>query len=119
MAIIMLSSISLVAQDATENTTLVKGNFTATYYGNKYKGSRRNANGEPFDMNAMTCATSKQFAFGTKLKVTNMANGKSVIVRVCDRATCGNGVIDLTYGAFGKIASHRAGRVKVKVEIVK
>ena len=119
-AIIMLSSISIVAQDANqENATLVKGNWTATYYGDRYKGSRRNANGEPFDMNAMTCAAPRQFPFGTRLRVTNTANGKSVVVRVCDRPAPGHTIIDLTHGAFGKIASHRAGRVYVKVEILK
>ena len=117
---ITFCTLSIAAQDAAnEAATVVKGNWTATYYGNHYKGSRRNANGEPFDMNALTCAAPARFPFGTRLRVTNTANGKSVVVRVCDRPTTRLQIIDLTYGAFGKIASHRAGRVNVKVEILK
>ena len=125
MTIIALSCLSIMAQETKDSTaemaaktTVVSGNWSATYYGNTYKSARRNANGEPFNMNAMTCAAPKKFPFGTRLKVTNTANGKSVIVRVCDRCV-GQSIIDLTYGAFGKIASHRSGRVNVKVEIVK
>ena len=120
LAALLLSALSMVAKDPidTVTTTMVSGNWTATYYGNSYKGSRRNANGEPFNKNAMTCAAPKKIPFGTRLKVTNIANGKSVIVKVCDRCV-GNTIIDLTHGAFGKIAKYSEGRVKVKVEVVK
>lgn len=94
----------------------------ATYYGNKYKTVRHTANGEVFDKNAMTCAAPKRFPFGAKLKVTNLNNGKSVIVTVNDRGRndLHNRVIDLTYGAFGKIAKHSTGRLRnIKVEVVK
>ena len=99
----------------------VPGNWTATYYGNTYKTVRHTANGDVFNKNAMTCATPKRFKFGTKLKVTNISNGKSVIVTVTDRGANdlhGN-TIDLTHGAFGKIADHKTGRVKIKVHVIK
>ena len=92
--------------------------WTATYYGNNYKTVRHTANGDVFNVNAMTCAAPKKFKFGTKLKVTNLENNKSVIVRVNDRGRFGNHVIDLTYGAFKKISEHKKGRIKVKVEVV-
>ena len=75
----------------------------ASYYGNTYKGKRRTANGEVFNMNEMTCA-SMIHPFGTILKVTNTKNGKSVIVRVTDRGRFSSNKLDLTYGAWGKIA---------------
>lgn len=96
-----------------------KGNWYATYYGNHYKGRRLMANGEVFNVHAMTCAAPKKFKFGTKLKITNLENNKSVIVKVTDRGGFGGHTIDLTYHAFKKIASHRDGRVKVKVQILK
>ena len=89
----------------------------ATYYGNEYKGYTRTANGEKFNMYAMTCA-SNTHAFGTWLKVENLSNGKYVIVRVTDRGGFRKGNVDLTYGAFGKIAPYKAGRIKVKITVV-
>ena len=99
------------------NDTIIPedGKWTATYYGNTYKGVRHTANGEMFNMNAMTCAAPKKYKFGTYLRVENKANGKSVVVRVTDRGGFGNRCIDLTYGAFGKISAHRTGRIKVNV----
>jgi len=109
-----------IKSDSVENkdTIIVNpegGQWTATYYGNTYKGVRHTANGDRFDMNAMTCAAPKKYKFGTYLRVENKANGKSVIVRVTDRGGFGNRCIDLTYGAFAKIASHRTGKIRINV----
>jgi rare lipoprotein A len=90
----------------------------ATYYGNTYKGVRYTANGDRFNMYSMTCAAYKNYKFGTKLKITNPSNGKSVIVKVTDRGAFPKTTIDLTYGAFAKIAQHKLGRVKVEVQVV-
>ena len=58
--------------------------------------------------------------FGTIVKVTNEANGKSVIVRINDRGPYIKGrVIDLTKAAFGSIESINKGVTKVKLEIIK
>ena len=92
--------------------------WTATYYGNHYKTVRHTANGDVFDKNAMTCAAPKHYKFGTMLKVTNINNGKSVVVRVNDRGGFGHRTVDLTHGAFGKIANHSSGRIKVNVEVM-
>ena len=96
-----------------------KGNWSATYYGNHYKTRRLTANGDVFNVHAMTCAAPKKFKFGTKLKITNLENNKSVIVKVNDRGGFGNHIIDLTYHAFKKIEDHKKGRIKVKVQVVK
>ena len=86
----------------------------ATWYGNQFNG-RLTASGERFNQHAMTCASNKH-KFGTRLKVTNLANGKSVICRVNDRGKLGKGVVvDLSKAAFAKIAPSSQGRIKVKV----
>ena len=86
----------------------------ATWYGNQFHG-RLTASGERFNQYAMTCASNKH-KFGTQLKVTNTANGKSVACRVNDRGRLGKGVVvDLSKGAFAKIAPLSQGKVKVTV----
>ena len=88
----------------------------ATWYGNQFNG-RLTASGERFNQHAMTCA-SNAHKFGTRLKVTNTANGKSVVCRVNDRGELGKGVVvDLSKGAFAKIAPLSQGKVKVKVTV--
>ncbi len=76
----------------------------------------RTANGEIFDDTKMTCA-SWNFPFGTRLKITNLQNGRSVIVRVNDRGPAKrlNRLIDLTRSAFRKIADTKTGIIKVRV----
>jgi rare lipoprotein A len=91
--------------------------FQATYYGKAFHGNTTTS-GEIFDMNAMTCA-SNVFPFGTILKVVNVENGKSVVVRVTDRGDIPNHVIDLSEGAFSKIANLKRGRIKVSVKPIK
>ena len=87
----------------------------ATWYGNQFNG-RLTASGERFNQHAMTCASNKH-KFGTQLKVTNTANGKSVVCRVNDRGKLGKGVVvDLSKGAFAKIAPLSQGKVKVTVK---
>ena len=91
---------------------------TVTYYGDKFHG-RKTANGERFNQNAMTCA-SNTHKFGTHLKVTNTANGKSVVCRVNDRGGFSKyGVtLDLSKGAFAQIASLSQGHARVTIETV-
>ena len=99
------------APAATPDATTGK----AAYYSKKFQG-RKTASGEPFDMNKLTAA-SNDHPFGTKLKVTNVANGKSVEVRVNDRLTGGDRIIDLSYAAAQQIGMVKAGLAEVKVEV--
>lgn len=112
------NNVTVTKQTKTKTAVEHQGKYTATYYGNTYKTVRHTANGDVFDKNAMTCAAPKHYKFGTMLKVTNVNNGKSVTVRVNDRGGFGNNTIDLTHGAFGKIANHSSGRIKVNVKVV-
>jgi rare lipoprotein A len=87
------------------------------HYGAKFNG-RKTASGEVFNSNAMTMAH-KTLPFGTRVKVTNMANGKSVVVRVNDRGpSTPDRVGDLTTGAARKIGMTKAGVVDAKLDVV-
>ncbi|WP_198533114.1 septal ring lytic transglycosylase RlpA family protein [Carbonactinospora thermoautotrophica] len=77
------------------------------------------ANGESFNPNGMTAAH-KTMPFGSKVLVTNVSNGKSVIVRVNDRGPFVAGrCLDLARGAFAQIAPLSAGVVTVKYQVLK
>jgi rare lipoprotein A len=93
-----------------------KKNAHASYYHDKFNG-KKTASGKRFDNQKLTAAHRK-FPFGTKLKITNEANGKSVIVEVIDRGPFARGrEIDLSKKAFMDITSNkRSGAVNVKIE---
>jgi rare lipoprotein A len=90
----------------------------ASWYGPGFHG-RRTANGEVFNQHAMTAAH-KSLPFGTKVKVTNLNNGRSVIVRVNDDGPHIPGrVIDLSQGAAAKIGMLSSGTAPVKLQILR
>jgi len=90
----------------------------ASYYSNGLHG-RRMSNGERYDRNAFTCAH-RTLPFGTRLKITNPRNGKSVIVRVTDRGPFVRGrVVDLSYAAARELGTLASGVAYVKVELVR
>jgi rare lipoprotein A len=91
----------------------------ATYYADKFNG-KKTASGEKFS-NIKLTAEHKKLPFGTKLKVTNNANGKSVIVTVNDRGPFTKGYdIDLSKKAFMEISDNKNhGKLTVTLEIAK
>ena len=90
----------------------------ANFYSDKFVG-KKTASGEPYDKNALTAAH-KKLAYGTKVKVTNVANGKSVVVTVNDRMGASNpAVIDVTPKAAEEVDFVKAGKAKVKLEVQK
>lgn len=91
----------------------------ASYYAEQHHG-RRTASGEVFNMNGLTAA-SNTYSLGTLLKVTNVKNNKTVIVKVNDRGGFGKlgRIIDLSKGAFAQIANVKQGIITVLVEVVK
>ena len=89
----------------------------ASYYADRYH-NKRTASGEPYKNNANTAAH-MTLPFGAMVRVTNLANGKSVVVRVNDRGNFPRGrVIDLSRAAFSSIGNTRSGLLKVKVEVL-
>lgn len=87
----------------------------ASYYANKFN-NKVTASGIIFNNNKLTCAH-RTLPFGTKIRVTNIKNNKSVIVTVIDRGPFVKGrVIDLSQKAFKSIASLSSGYITVKIE---
>lgn len=101
---------------ANSKLKLLKKNAHASYYHNKFNG-RRTASGKKFDNNGYTAAH-KKLPFGTIVKVTNEANGKSVIVEITDRGPFSKArEIDLSRRAFMEITSNKnSGVVIVTIE---
>ena len=90
----------------------------ASYYGDAFHG-KQTASGEVFDQWKLTCAH-RVLPFGTRLRVTNLQNKRSVIVRVNDRGPWVSGrIVDLSYAAAKKLGMIEKGLVKVKTEVVK
>jgi rare lipoprotein A len=90
----------------------------ASWYGGIFNG-RHTASGERFDMHAMT-ACHPTLPFGSLVRVINLTNRRSVVVRITDRGDLVNEgrIIDLSYGAAEKLAMTRDGLAKVDLEIV-
>lgn len=84
-----------------------------------YEDGELTANGEHYNPNKLTAAH-RNLKFGTKVKVTNVKNGKSVIVRINDRgpAKWTGKTIDLSRAAFSKIANLSNGVATVEIEIL-
>jgi rare lipoprotein A len=90
----------------------------ASFYADKYHG-RTTASGERFDQQAMTAAH-RTLPFGTRVKVTHVRNGKSVIVRINDRGPFVKGrIIDLSRAAFSRIGHPAFGVIRVEIEVVR
>ena len=112
--LLLISFLLLFAQSATVNgqSTIIKGN--ASYYSDKLHG-RRMANGEPYNKDSMTCAHRK-FPFGTRLKVRNPLNDRTVIVRVTDRGPFSKRfIIDLSRAAARELGIIAAGFSLVEI----
>ncbi|MGB3753026.1 MAG: septal ring lytic transglycosylase RlpA family protein [Parerythrobacter sp.] len=113
--VVDLADIEPPVEVAPEPKTRPLGSGVASYYGKRFHG-RRTANGERFNMNAMTAAH-KTLPFGTKLRVTNPRNGESVVVRVNDRGPFTPGrTLDLSRAAASEIGLVRRGHGRVKLE---
>jgi len=130
----LVSTVSIVSLQAKDSNILsyidrgikyypkyVKNGLTkigkASWYGKPFHG-RLTANGERYNMYSMTAAH-RTYAMGTRLKITNLANRKSVKVRVNDRGPFySSRSIDLSYGAARKIGIVKKGIGRVKIEVL-
>ena len=90
----------------------------ASYYGKELAG-RPTASGERFNPSAMTAAH-RTLRFGTRVRVTNSRNGRSVVVRINDRGPFVRGrVIDLAFGAARAIGLHASGIARVSLQVMR
>ncbi|MGH9591018.1 MAG: septal ring lytic transglycosylase RlpA family protein [Terracidiphilus sp.] len=94
----------------------------ASWYGPSFDG-RLTANGEVYDMYAMTAATTEshpRLPLGTQVQVVDTQNGRSVVVRITDRGPLPGGrIIDLSYGAARKLAMVRPGIAHVRIHVLR
>ena len=89
----------------------------ASYYGKKFH-KKRTANGEIFNMYKVSAAH-KSYPLGTKVRVTNLENGKSIKLVINDRGPFVKGrIIDLSYKAARKLDFVNQGTTKVKIEVI-
>lgn len=118
---LMVAALCLVLAPSAEaacgrGRNLPAGAGLASWYGAE-QGGRRTASGERFDPKALTAAHNS-LPFGTALKVTNVATGRSVTVRVNDRGPGYGRLIDLSEAAARRLGTHACGLAAVTIEQV-
>jgi rare lipoprotein A len=117
IAVIGLSVSAGLAQAQPAAATQASTTGVCSYYARAHDG-KTTAGGEKFDSNAMTAAH-RRFPMGTKLKVTNLANGKSVVVKVNDRGPFVKGrTLSVTRRAAEELGFVKQGVAKVRFEPV-
>jgi len=90
---------------------------TASWYGPGLHG-RRTASGARFDQSALTAAH-RSLPLGTRARVTNLENGRSVVVRITDRGPATRGrVLDVSYAAARELGMLRRGTTRVRIEVL-
>lgn len=90
----------------------------ASYYGKKFH-KKRTANGEIFNMYKVSAAH-KSYPLGTKVRVTNLDNGKSIKLVINDRGPFVKGrIIDLSYRAARKLDFVNQGTTKVRIDVIR
>lgn len=119
-ALMMLAAPLLLAMPAMageqEDGTEI-GAGPASYFHREMAG-RRTASGETCDPNSLTAAH-RTLAFGSRVRVTNLANGQSVVVRINDRGPFSGGrVIDISFAAAKEIGMHRSGTARVTLALL-
>ncbi|MGE0417597.1 MAG: septal ring lytic transglycosylase RlpA family protein [Acetobacteraceae bacterium] len=97
-----------------DNAAWVREVGTASYYGKAHHG-RRTASGKRFDQNALTAAH-PWLPFGTRVRVTHKASGRSVVVEITDRLYSRRRIVDLSVGAARELGMIREGVAQVTLD---
>ena len=120
LAAVTDEDVKIINQIEGSHKPLLRGEIwygTASWYGNRFNG-RRTASGEKLNPRKLTAAH-RYLPFNTKVKVTNLKNNKTVIVRITDRGPFhGNRIVDLSEKAAEKLDSKATGLAYVKVQVV-
>lgn len=102
---------------APDGKALLTLEGVASYYAHEFHG-RLTSNGETFDMHSLTAAH-RTLPFGTQVRVTNLENNKTVMVRINDRGPFKEGrIIDLAMGAAEELDMIRNGTARVRLEVL-
>ncbi len=108
---------ALISQSTAQSISSIRLTGRASYYGDFFHG-RRTASGEKFDIQKFTAAH-RTLPFGTRVKVTNLHNNKSVILKINDRGPhVKTRIIDLSKAAARAIDLMRYGAAKVAIEVL-
>jgi rare lipoprotein A len=114
-SIFLLAFLAITACSGTKKFTEVG---QASYYSNKFQG-RKMANGDRYRKGKLTAAH-KTLPFGTKVKITNQQNGKTVKVKITDRGPHSRGrIVDLSLAAANRLDMVDAGTAPVKLKVVR
>lgn len=115
--IMMISTLGLSSFNSYANENDEVKTSYASYYHDKFNG-RRTASGEVFNNTRLTAAH-RTLPFGTKVKVTNLRNGESVVVVINDRGPFHSSrALDLSKAAFDEIGNLSRGTMPVQYEII-
>jgi len=117
LALATLCCVASSAEAACRAGAVPAGAGLASWYGAE-QGHRRTASGEAFDPKALTAAHNS-LAFGTLLKVTSVATGRSVLVRINDRGPGHGRLIDLSEAAARRLGTRACGVAPVRIEPVR
>jgi rare lipoprotein A len=114
---LLLGACSWTPKGEAEFDVGIKDRGMASWYGEQFHGKQA-ANGELFDMEALTAAH-RTMPLGSMVRVVNLANGKHLHVRVTDRGPYVNGrILDLSHAAAARLGMEQGGLAIVQVEIV-
>ena len=118
VAALMLASASLGCASARAIGVAREGQTgLASYYSHSHQG-RRTASGEVFDVDAMTAAH-RSLPFGTRVRVTNLSNGRQAVVRINDRGPFRKDrIIDVSRAAAKALGMLGRGVTRVRLEVV-
>lgn len=116
-ALLLLQAIVLLAGCSSLGGSGFRETGKASYYATRHHG-KKTASGERFDQHALTAAH-RTLPFGTRVRVTNLNNERSVVLRINDRGPFVRGrVIDVSHAAAVHLDMLRAGVVPVRVEVL-
>lgn len=124
-ALVLLVVLAVISGCSSTPRSGVGGNWVghmesgqASFYADRYQ-NRKTASGEPYKAGQNTAAH-RTLPFGSQVRVTNVRNGKSVVVRINDRGPFVRGrVIDLSRSAFASIGDTSAGLLNVRIEVIR
>jgi rare lipoprotein A len=117
IALVLSAACSWVPKGETQLDVGLKDRGVASWYGEQFHGKQA-ANGELFDMEALTAAH-RTLPLGSMVRVVNLANGKHVHVRINDRGPYVNGrILDLSHAAAAHLGMVEGGLSVVQVEVV-
>jgi rare lipoprotein A len=117
MLLVLMSALLFTLSKAHAKASGIYQTGMTSWYGRAHHG-KKTASGERFNMYGLTAAH-RTLPLGTMVRVTNVANGKSVIAKVNDRGPFhGNRVLDLSQGAAKALDMMKSGTAKVQIEIL-